>query len=344
MIAYFIQIHGKFEHFEWLFSLLYSEENYYFISADAEPEQVERLRASITAGRSNVVVVESAPVVWGGMSVVTSILRGISLALEQPGWSHFVNLSGSDVPLRSQGEIRNHLLAWQERHFDSFVGYFGSRAPDWSCDRDEATAELREELAAFPAVVAAGDLAAALRDNDRSPVMRWYRRPAVYAEENILERRLRLRWLTPQELTVRRALFERHLRSYRGGRQWFVFSRPLCEWIADSERTALLAELLRNTLIPDEAFFQTLLEFAPAALKARIHPNNLRFRNGDPIQLTDDALPFVRDSDALFARKFTMWRSERIRALFAERAAGLKSAAAACAGAPPEEPSKAGTG
>jgi hypothetical protein len=253
------------------------------------------------------------------MTVVTSILRGINLALAQPDWIYFVNLSGRDVPLRNQQAIRDHLLGWRAQGFDSFIGYFGDRPVDWSCDRDEGAATRSEGLAAFPPVRASGDLAAALQDKDRSPIMRWYRRPAVYAEENTLERQLHLRWLTPREAEVRRALFARHFQRYRGGRQWFVFSRPLCEWIAGADRTVLVAELLRNTLIPDEAFFQTLLEFAPEALKARIHPDNLRYKGGDPIELTDDALPFVRESSALFARKFTLRNSENIRAFFQDR-------------------------
>lgn len=319
MLHYFIQTHRVYEQYNWSFSLLYDTSNSYSISVDGEADELERAKA-IAAGRGNIRVFRSVPVVWGGMTVVTSMLRGMRHALGTPGWTHFINLSGYDAPLWSQAAIRSYLQDKQKKGYDSFIGYYGDMPVQW--DFQQEFAENQGEwsaLRSFPYVVSRDDFREILETKDISPIMNWTRRPAVHVTENILLKGIFCRSLSDQERLTRAALFSDLIPRYRGGRQWFVFSREMCEWIASSDETIKLIDLLRDTLIPDEAFFQTLVEAAPAPLRKRVFSNNLRFSNGDPIQLTDDALPHVKASKALFARKLTWHASEKMRAFLQER-------------------------
>lgn len=325
MIHYFIQTHNIYENYDWSFSLLYDDLNSYSISVDGSADELERAKA-VAAGRSNISAFRSVPVVWGGMTVVTSILRGILHALGIRGWTHFINLSGYDAPLWSQPAIRRYLQDKQEKGYDSFIGYYGDMPVQWDFQREfvENYGEW-SALRNFPYVVSRNDFREIFDSKDTSPIMNWTRRPAVHVTENILRKRIFCRSLSDQERQTRMALFSDFVPRYRGGRQWFIFSREMCEWIAGSGETVKLIDILRDTLIPDEAFFQTLVEAAPASLRKRVFPNNLRFSSGDPIQLTDDALPHVKVSKALFARKLTWHASDEMRAFLQERQQGVET-------------------
>jgi len=117
---------------------------------------------------------------------------------------------------------------------------------------------------------------------------------------------------------------------YIGG-QWKILSRNCCEFICSSPKVAKFRKFYRNTLIPDEGFFQTVLmntnytgkiinddkrtiiwipdigiqlhpkTFTVGDTKSLIASGKIKLR---PKIFTTKDFPFLLTSNALFARKF----------------------------------------
>ncbi|RZK40915.1 MAG: glycosyl transferase [Pedobacter sp.] len=110
-IAYFILVHRLPNQFKRLFKAIYEPGNSYLIHIDkkASVELKEEIRLFLQAF-SDVYVMESENVVWGGYSMVQAELDGIKHLLEiNAKWDYFINLSGQDYPLKSQKIIRQFL-------------------------------------------------------------------------------------------------------------------------------------------------------------------------------------------------------------------------------------------
>lgn len=110
-IAYFILVHRLPNQFKRLFKAVYQPGNCYLIHIDkkATDELKEEIRLFLKPF-SDVYILESENVVWGGYSMVQAELDGIKYLLEvNAEWDYFINLSGQDYPLKSQKIIRQFL-------------------------------------------------------------------------------------------------------------------------------------------------------------------------------------------------------------------------------------------
>ncbi|MEI8632707.1 beta-1,6-N-acetylglucosaminyltransferase [Vibrio sp. PP-XX7] len=66
----------------------------------------------------NADILESENALWGGYSLVNIELRGMEKLLEtNKNWSHFINLSGQDFPLKTQTYIRDFLSQNANKEF-----------------------------------------------------------------------------------------------------------------------------------------------------------------------------------------------------------------------------------
>jgi hypothetical protein len=119
MIAYFILVHRLPEQFKRMFRAIYVPGNQYLVHIDLSsgPE----LQADITAFLApyqNVALLDAKPAVWGGYSLVDAELRGMAKLLKMnSNWTHFINLSGQDFPLKTQSYMRDFLRANGDRQF-----------------------------------------------------------------------------------------------------------------------------------------------------------------------------------------------------------------------------------
>jgi len=60
---------------------------------------------------------------WGGYSLVDAELRGMARLLEMDkSWTHYINLSGQDFPLKSQKYIREFFAANPGKQFIRALG------------------------------------------------------------------------------------------------------------------------------------------------------------------------------------------------------------------------------
>jgi hypothetical protein len=94
------------------------------------------------------------------------------------------------------------------------------------------------------------------------------------------------------------------------GHQWFILTRDFCEFICQSSEVKELERFYRNTLIPDEGFFQSVL--MNTSYNSIIENDNKRLIKWVPTKrgksrpkiLTLDDLGSLQASEAFFARKF----------------------------------------
>ncbi len=101
----------------------------------------------------------------------------------------------------------------------------------------------------------------------------------------------------------------RGITPYIGG-QWMILSRDCCEFISRSSEVGKFKSFYRNTLIPDEGFFQTVI--MNTSYRGSIVNDDKRaiiwIPDGDiklrPKTFTAKDTRFLLASDALFARKF----------------------------------------
>lgn len=104
MIAYFILVHRFPAQFKRMFKAVYHPANHYVVHVDKSsgPEIAHEVSSFLSA-YPNASVLESKKALWGGFSLVDAELRGMAKLLEMgKKWTHFINLSGQDFPLRSQ--------------------------------------------------------------------------------------------------------------------------------------------------------------------------------------------------------------------------------------------------
>ncbi|MFM5955042.1 MAG: beta-1,6-N-acetylglucosaminyltransferase [Novosphingobium sp.] len=119
MIAYFILVHRYPEQFKRLFRSIYVPGNCYVVHVDkSSGPQLANDLAKFLAPYQGVKILPARNALWGGYSLVDAELRGMAalLAMDKR-WTHYINLSGQDFPLKSQGYIRSFLSAHPGRQF-----------------------------------------------------------------------------------------------------------------------------------------------------------------------------------------------------------------------------------
>ncbi|API57757.1 glycosyl transferase (plasmid) [Rhizobium leguminosarum] len=119
MIGYLILVHRFPEQFKRLFKAIYDPRNSYVVHVDKNSgETLDADIRDFLQPYPNAEVMEGHAAVWGGYSLVDAELRGMQHLLTMDGnWSHFINLSGQDFPLKTQAQIMAHLRAHPNREY-----------------------------------------------------------------------------------------------------------------------------------------------------------------------------------------------------------------------------------
>lgn len=119
MIAYFLLVHRYPAQFKQLFKAIYLPGNQYVVHVDKSSG--EALADEISAflkPYQGVDLLEPQNALWGGYSLVEAELRGMARLLEMDNrWSHYINLSGQDFPLKSQNYVREFFAANPGKQF-----------------------------------------------------------------------------------------------------------------------------------------------------------------------------------------------------------------------------------
>lgn len=118
MIGYLILVHRYPDQFKRLFRAIYNEHNHYVVHVDKNSGiDLEAEIRDFLLPYANAAMIRSEKAIWGGYSLVDAELRGMERLLEMGKWSHFINLSGQDFPLKPQKQIMAYLNANLDREF-----------------------------------------------------------------------------------------------------------------------------------------------------------------------------------------------------------------------------------
>lgn len=206
MIGYLILVHRYAEQFKRLFESIYDAQNQYVVHVDKNSgSSLETEIRSFLLPYPNAELIRSEKAIWGGYSLVDAELRGMHRLLEMGEWSHFINLSGQDFPLKTQSQIVAFLNENQGTEFIKVL--------DQEVDRPDTMHRIREFVVEMKASLQRGT--------------------AI---------RLFLENVTPYV-----------------GNQWMVVTRAFCEHVCHSPDVQRYKTFYKNTLIPDEGFFQTVM-------------------------------------------------------------------------------------
>lgn len=110
-IAYLILVHRLPDQFKRLFTAIYEPSNFYLIHIDKKASLEIGEEVTVFLEKySNVHILKSENVIWGGYSMVQAELDGMQYLLNMNAkWDYFINLSGQDYPLKSQKIINDFL-------------------------------------------------------------------------------------------------------------------------------------------------------------------------------------------------------------------------------------------
>jgi Core-2/I-Branching enzyme len=119
MIAYFLLVHRYPKQFQRLFKAIYAPGNQYVIHIDkSSGSALAQDIGDFLKPYQGVHILDPQNALWGGYSLVEAELRGMALLLEvSDSWTHYINLSGQDFPLKSQEYIRQFFAANPGKQF-----------------------------------------------------------------------------------------------------------------------------------------------------------------------------------------------------------------------------------
>ena len=238
---------------------------YLHIDANTPPDIYRAMQDSVEQSNLPATWIARQPCRWGGFSLVEATLHLMRAALAD-GCDWLILLSGQDYPLQAHHVIASRLLR------SGMAGFIDMRA--------QAQFDVR------------------------------YRFESFHCER--LNGKAADRWLQKLQRTLNHMGLRRHLplplQQVYAGSQWWMLSAPVCRWLLDfCEAYPRIIPFFRRTLVPDEMFFQTLLAHSAFASQLQADPLRLiLWPEGawSPRTMTEDDIPQLLASSALFARKF----------------------------------------
>ncbi|MGA2151173.1 MAG: beta-1,6-N-acetylglucosaminyltransferase, partial [Geobacteraceae bacterium] len=221
-IAYLLLVHNTPNHLQRLLSALKYKNDDFYIHVDRKSS----CSFENEVGERIYFTRERIPVYWGEFSQVEAILMLIRQALNTGNkYDYFILLSGSDYPIRSPGYIHNYL---QKNYGDEFINV-----------TEMPNDELGKPLTRITEYRVGSD----------KPLRRY-----IY-EKIVGCKRL-----------FGAGYFRRDFSKIFGdivpysGSTWWALTGEACKFVVDfTSSHKICFEFFRNTLCPDEMFFQTVL-------------------------------------------------------------------------------------
>lgn len=269
MIAYFLLVHRYPAQFKRLFKAIYLPGNQYVVHVDKSSgtELADDITAFL-APYQGVEILAPQDALWGGYSLVEAELRGMALLLEMDDrWTHYINLSGQDFPLKSQDYIHQFFAANPGKQF--------IRALDQRKKRPNTLNRISHIFDEEHGLMTATGVA----------------RPFLAGDTPFI------------------------------GTQWKAVTRSFCEYVCHDPRAERFKTFYRQSFIPDEAFFQTVMMNSGG--HGIVMNDDLRMidwvPDGDiklrPRNYGSEDMARLQNSPDLFARKFDAEHNDDILSL-----------------------------
>lgn len=285
--AYIIMAHNEPEILEALLRMLDDERNDIFLHIDRKAHAMRQRFAAKRLSHARLFVdMQPLSVYWAHTSVMGAELKCLRTAAAHGPYERYHLLSGVDLPLKTQDEIR-HFFA--EHETSEMVGFWN--APKQLAD---ATRRTRYYYVLNRTKGRGNPVAHALT----APV-----RNLLLAAQKVLG--------------VRRKHGDWEIRK---GPQWFSITQACCEYVLRQEKK--LWQTFRFTLCPDELFMQTALWNSPfrdkvfdASDAEQSSVRAIDWTRGNPYVWQDADVPQLLASPYLFARKFSSTHMKAVRHL-----------------------------
>ena len=246
---------------------------------------VKELELLLGADFERLVLVDRVAVVWGEWSLVEATLNGLRAiaALEQQP-DYVYLLSGSDYPVRPLDELAGFLERNRGREF---IESFDDRQHLWV----KKGIQTERYLYHFP--------------------FNWGTHPRLFALALRLQKLLRLKRRIP-------AGIDPHF-----GSQWWALTWKSCAAILEQCGNRKLLRFFRKSWVPDELFFQTLIQNVAQSGNIRSHSLTLyQFTDsGTPVVYCNGHHDYLERQNFFFARKISPWADD-LRDRLDQRAAG----------------------
>lgn len=255
----------------------------------------------------NVHIRLDANVGWGASGILRKTLQGAFKLLElDKSWRYYINLSGQDLPLKSNAQIKKVLAAGDEqgtnfiRCFEADpitlesvkVDNIGRKSMLWG-DRGHT------RLYAKPGAI--------------NPQVNMYARTFVDVAEAGEDGAVFFGTVDPLLHIHRQTFFKKH--PFYIGSNWFNLHRDLIRVMHNDPFTGELYSLLKTTSNPDESFFQTYLMNSDFRETVDKDYSRLIVRPGPVprVKIFDrHDWDLINESAALFGRKFDTRRNRKI--------------------------------
>jgi Core-2/I-Branching enzyme len=281
-IAYLILAHNNPKHLQRLIKSLSSDSSFFFVHIDRKS-----IDEDFTFINNNKIkfLKKRISVYWGDFSQVEAIITLIKKSISQENhFDYYVLLSGTDYPLRSVPYIENFFKCNLGKEFINIV--------QMPCN------EIGKPISRLTTFKPrSGHLSSRIAGIFRKIMVR------VGALQGERDYRRYLENLIPY-----------------GGSTWWALSRDACKYILEFvDNNPLVLKFFKNTLCPDEAFFQTILGNSPFMKKIE---RNLTFTDwsggaSSPAYISERHVELFRShsglvlndkygtGEAFFARKFS---------------------------------------
>lgn len=306
MIAYHILCHANLDQVSRQLAALYSPDDVFLIDVD-DGQQPDLQPVDSWLAKPNVRLKLDASIGWGGAGTLRKTLNGAFELLQQDdSWRYYIVLSGQDLPLKSNEQIKRRLTQLDKNQISCIRGSYQSAVPLQSLPLQNNTDNIRRfadrghtRLYALPGSIEPQTTFAA---RWRVEVVELGHASEVY-----------IRPCTSLLMRRREQFFEQY--EFWTGANWFNLHRSLIEAMYLDPFTYELYEVLSSTFIPDESFFQTYI--ANSRFRDRMDKDHTRLINRPAPRLgvnsfTLDDWSTIEASSALYARKFDMRKDAAI--------------------------------
>jgi hypothetical protein len=296
-LAIVVLAHDRPKQLALLLSALRHPQVRLYLHVDRRADLAPIAAALTGAGLGEVELLPRHATMWGSVELVDAALEGLARGAGD-GCDYFALISGQDFPLRPVGEI----LAFFERAGSrSYLEHFPLPTGRWRFEGRERTD--------FYTYTVRGRRETCLpRGEDTG----FFNRKGRFLNEML---RVRSALKPPRR-------FPSYARPF-GGSQWWNLSRVAAERVLGFiEEHPGYRRYHTHTLAPDEVFFQSILLGTDFAAEHEIVNDALRFmrwpeEESHPRVLTIGDLPAMRESEALFGRKFDAAVDEAVLARLA---------------------------
>jgi len=275
-LAYVILAHRQPLQVARLFGALHHRDDLFVLHS------LHALGRQLAARHANVRVLPARAIIWGGPEMIDTQIEAMALALQvDPQWSHLLNLTGQDFPLKTRAEVVARLAQDPGR---SFVSWFDP------LQRPRFWKNARERIARY------------------HPAWPWLHRLLAVPG---LGRRVRalFGWTNQRPwIPGYRRPFPGFFR-YFGGANHVVLARAAVRHLVHDPAARRIRRWLRGAAHSDEIVFQSVLlnsPLAPSLANESLREIDFPLHSAHPRTFTAADLPRLLASPALVARKFDL--------------------------------------